>query len=189
MDKSQNHVRYETLHSAVSYALQKTLDKITLDVFKSAYPSIDEKTLEFVRAQIIKLWSVKAEHEFKKIFHERELQSKLDSLDRIVIEAQGRFNKSQFGIDVSKLNSEELVKCTSVPILKSTNEELKSQLELLKSSNDKLDKRMGEMEINFKNDFNAIKDINNYLINLDSIVLNDEEFNQFVKKCIGEISK
>lgn len=189
MEELEKPVRYETLHSAVSYALQRTLDKVTLEAFQSSYPQIDAKTLDFVRLQIIKLWSTKAEHEFKKIFHERELEEKLNDLDRIVQEARTRFDKSQFGIDVTKLNSEELVKCTAVPILKSTNDQLREQLELLKESNDSLDTRLVKMEDNFNKDFKAIKDLNNYLINLDSIVLNDDEFIQFVKKCINELSK
>lgn len=181
---------YETLHSAVSYALQHTLSKLTIEVFVSAYPHLSPETLEVLREQILTIWSRKAEHEFKKIFHERGLRVKLEDLDRLIEEARERYNRKEFRPLITNFSNEQIVKTATLPILTKNNEDLRVQLKNLKESNDQLENQFAEMKSQFNDDFSFINDINTHLTPLDSIqLLTQEQYESFIKSCLEELAK
>lgn len=181
--------RYETLHAAAAYALQKTLDKITPEAFASSFPGLDPVKLEFVRSQMVKVWATKAEREFKKVFHERELEKKLGDLDRILNEAQERYDRGGKLPDVFSMGTEEVVSRTTIPIIEATNNTLQTQLDRLRASNAELEAKMANLETGFKDDFAVIKDTNAHLVSLDNIDINEAAIETFVRQCITELSK
>ena len=195
MSVEKDHVRFEALHSALSYALQKTLSKLTLKTFVSCYPQIDHVSLDYVRKQIVKSWKNRAELEFQKIFIERDLKNKLDELDDIVDqgERQKEIDIKNGGkvsrIDVSKLTSTELSKAFLITSKKEELKTLEEELIELRNSNNKLMEQINSIKKEVNEDLSDFNSFTDDLAVLDELDENkdDELFREIVKWAIDEI--
>lgn len=196
---THSHIRFEALHSALSYALQKTLSKLTLKTFVSCYPAIDRSSLEYVRQQIIKSWQTRAELEFQKIFAERNLKEKLDNLDDVI--SNGKRRKELFinetkhddynpNVNIGSLSPSELAKTYIITEKEKSLEILKSELANIKHTNEELLSKMQELRNEINNDIDDFKYIIDDLKTLDDIDDDAEEnsFKDIIKWAIGEIS-
>lgn len=194
-----SHIRFDTLHSALSYALQKTLSKLTLKTFVSCYPAIDRSSLEYVRQQIIKSWQTRAELEFQKIFAERNLKEKLDSLDDVISSGEQRknlfinevkHNDYNPKINIRSLSPSELAKTYIITEKEKSLEILKSELENIKNTNEELLLKMQELRNEINNDIDDYKSIVDDLKTLDDLDNEGEEnsFKDIIKWAIGEIT-
>ena len=169
MAETNRHIRFEALHSALSYALQKTLSKITLKAFVSCYPQIDVSSLEYVRKQVVSSWQSKAESEFQKIFMERQLQLHLNELDKVIEKAEQRkCNGEKVQIDVSDLSPTELVKAHMITMKREVVKNPDEQLSALRESNEKLQKRLNEYKLD------KTLDMHEYPKLLDDLKIIDE---------------
>ncbi|TID29847.1 hypothetical protein CANINC_001596 [Pichia inconspicua] len=172
MTEIEKPIRFEAFHSALSYALQKTLSKLTLKLFVSCFPTTDHASLDYVRKEIIKLWQSKAESEFQKIFKERNLKQKLDELDSIVNKAEQRKrDPDSEAINVTTLSPHELVAARSMVERKLLLQQLQAQLETLKNTNDKAQK---EVDSSKQSLLNNLKDCQIFIDNLNITDVIDE---------------
>ena len=193
MEEGKN-LRFEALHTALSYALQKTLSKLTLDVFVSCFPNIDPTSLDYVRKQIIKSWQSRAELEFQKIFLERELKQKLDKLDEVVLESEKRFaeddERSQH-IDFISLIPSERVQLDAIPEKERVRSYLAKQLEEVKSANAKLREEIKGYKEEIDNDLVKYYAVQKDLETLDKMdeEAEDQQFRQVMKWAVSEIAK
>jgi kinetochore protein NNF1 len=196
MTESEEHIRFEALHSALSYALQKTLSKITLKTFVSCYPQIDRLSLEYVRKQIIKLWQNRAELEFQKIFVERALKEKLNDLDIVIQKAEERkLEYNQRSIDkcpdISTLTPSELIKSHIITEKQNFLTKLENQLDLLQESNNKLSIRLNEFKKDIDDnldDFTILIEDLKILDDLDE-KLEEKEFKDVINWAVEEITR
>lgn len=179
MSEIEKPVRFEAFHSALSYALQKTLSKLTLKLFVSCFPTTDHASLDYVRKEIIKLWQSKAESEFQKIFEERNLKQKLDELDSIVNRAEQRKrDPNSEAVNVTTLSPHELIAARSMSERKSLLQKLEAQLESLKNSNDKLQKEVDSNKQSLLDDLNDCQNFIDTLCITDGIDEEEEERKQ-----------
>lgn len=196
MDRTQENIRFEAFHSALSYALQKTLSKITLKTFLSCYPQIDSSSLDYMRKQIIKLWQNKAEVEFQKIFSERNLKEKLDDLDVIIQNAENRKHEYDTNLmekcpDISIFTPSELVKTHIITEKQKNLEKLQDELESLRNTNKHLLQKLNEYKFEINNNLDDFSTIIDDLKLLDDIDEPKEEieFNEIIEWAVGEITK
>lgn len=192
-------IRFEALHSALSYALQRTLSKLTLKTFISCYPGIDQSSLEYVRKQIIKSWQTRAEIEFQKIFAERDLQSKLDQLDDIIQTAeelkQHNLQNSDethiLNVDISSLTPSELTKVHIYTEKEKSLDNLGNLLDTIRHSNQQLISRLNTIKHDISNDLDDFGYIVDDLKVLDDIdeEIEDASFKEIVEWAVNEIAK
>lgn len=186
MSEVKKPIRFEAFHSALSFALQKTLSKLTLKSFISCFPTTDHASIDYVRKEIIKLWQSKAESEFQKIFEERNLKQKLDELDLIVERAELRQHvPDSESVNVITLSPHELIKAHSMKEKKNLLHRLESELEDLKKSNDEIQKLVDEEKQSLLNDLAACQVFINDLQLIDEIY---EEADQKNQKVMVEIA-
>ncbi|GMM31961.1 hypothetical protein DAMA08_047060 [Martiniozyma asiatica (nom. inval.)] len=157
-----NHVRYPALHTALSYALQKTLKMLKLGTFKLAYPNIDKRVLSDVRSKVIKAWSGRAELEFKRVFADKNLESKLNELDDLIFEAQDWCRKDasgEEGVDVTQFTVRELTMLRTLPAKKEAIDELEKQLEAILEANTLLEEELDQLKKGIFKDSHAVESV------------------------------
>lgn len=204
IERESEYVRFDALHSALSYALQKTLSKLSLKVLISCYPEIDKTSLEYVRKQIIKSWKTKAESEFQKIFNEKDLENKLNLLDEVIKNAETSKTSLEYDnnsnsddskiigkVDLSALNPSELTKIFIISEKQKTEDDLKDQLKEITESNKKLLEKLSQLRQDIKTDFEEFEPVINELEILDNLVEEEEDksFRDMVDWAVNEISK
>lgn len=196
MTETEPNVRFEALHSALSYALQKTLSKISLRTFVSCYPQMDRMTLDYVRKQIVSLWQSRAEEEFQKIFTERGLKDKLNELDEVIRDAEAlraRWThdatlKERQCLDVTVLTPEELVRARTVTDKKKILENLQEMLTPLQESNRELQARLAELTQNINEDLAEVSTLVEELefLDDDDRRQDEEAFRDLVEWAVAE---
>lgn len=109
-------IRYERLRMVCTRALEESIKKsLDLDQIKKCYPTIASnedgvRILEVARSQIVDFWFNNSMKEFDLIFKERDLESKLDSLDEIIHLAKSRgLKKDVNAIEIDKLTPREII--------------------------------------------------------------------------------
>ncbi|KAG0684670.1 hypothetical protein C6P40_001666 [Pichia californica] len=196
------HIRFEALHSALSYALQKTLSKLTLKIFVTCYPNIDSSSLEYVRQQIIKSWQSRAELEFQKIFAEKKLKEKLDELDDIIHDGERRKkeflikedkdeNRNGISVNITSLTPSELSKMYIVTEKEKSLKILESELSTIQNANEELLSKMKEITQEITNNVSEYEGIMEQFKVLDDIDEDAEEksFKRMVEWAVDEITK
>lgn len=202
--RDEKHIRFDALHSALSYALQKTLSKLTLKAFVSCYPEIDHTTLDYVRKQIIKSWQTRAELEFQKIFAEKELKEKLDLLDDVIENAERRkestLNEVPNGeneenkhihVNIVSFTPSELSKTYIVKEKEKSLKALQNELSTIQRANEDLISRMNHFTTEINKNINDITTTSEELRVLDEIDETTEEnsFKEMVEWAVNEITK
>lgn len=104
-------IRFERLQVVCRKALQQSIEKsLSLEQLKSCYPTIATnkeglKALEIARIQIVEFWLENSLNEFKLIFDERDMETKLNELDELIQQAYERWdNYKQDVSDVDNRN-------------------------------------------------------------------------------------
>lgn len=204
IESQGEHIRFEALHSALSYALQKTLSKLTLKTFVSCYPEIDHHVLDYVRKQILKSWQTRAEAEFQKIFTERGLKGKLDDLDTVIQNAEKRKKKFEHesrmgggdGVqdmrrNISALSPSELSKMYIVTEKQKSLELLHTELQAIKGANEELLARIEGFKREIDSNVSEYGPVTDDLKVLDDIDETSEEaaFKEMVEWAVEELTK
>ena len=204
IEGQREHIRFEALHSALSYALQKTLSKLTLKTFVSCYPEIDHHILDYVRKQILKSWQTRAELEFQKIFKERDLRGKLDDLDTVIHNAERRKEKFEHESEVggggdmqdmsrniSSLTPSELSKMYIVTEKQKSLELLVTELQTIQGANEKLLARIEDFKRDIDSNISEYGPVTDGLRVLDDIDEASEEaaFKEMVEWAVDELAK
>lgn len=200
MEQQDNeHVRFEALHSALSYALQRTLAKLTLKTFVSCYPEIDKHVLDYVRRQIVKSWQSRAELEFQKIFAEKDLRGKLDDLDTVIGNAQRRKeqdkrkdgNSTGSPHNITSLTPSELSKMYMVTEKERSLEQLRSELGTIQAANEELLARIDGFKKEINSNVSEYGPVTDELKVLDEVDESAEEaaFKEMVEWAVDELAK
>lgn len=109
-------IRYERLRLVCTRALEESIKKsLDIEQIKKCYPTISSteegvKVLEIARSQIVEFWFNNSIKEFDLIFAERDLESKLDSLDELIDLAEKRkISKEIDPVELDKLTPRDII--------------------------------------------------------------------------------
>ena len=117
----QDKIRYDRLNLVCRKALEQVMKKaLSLEQIKSCYPTIARTpeglgSLEAARDQVINFWLTNSTKEFALLFSERELETKLNELDDIILLAQRRKNaRSELPSHIDKMSPTKIIDATVV---------------------------------------------------------------------------
>lgn len=165
-DKNIEKVRFERLKLVCRKALKQLIKKsLSIEQIKTCYPLIASteegvESLEIARSQMIKWWLSSSLKEFDLIFSERDIENKLDELDKIIQTAQQRKRlKIEQPVEIEKLSPTEIINSMIVSSTYSSIENLTAIYNQLRIDNGELLERLQGLatESNeIKNDINEL---------------------------------
>jgi kinetochore protein NNF1 len=156
MTATDSDIRYQRLQQIGARSLQESIKALTLDRLLSCYPTTaslpkGSDVMEQALKQIAEFWRTTALKEFDTIYEERDIKAKFDELDKLIADARRRKEdykervQTQSPIDpvdqpvfFGSLTPSTIIQANQTPQARHRLAELQSQLDLVKSENDRL---------------------------------------------------
>ncbi|KAK5654096.1 hypothetical protein OQA88_7527 [Cercophora sp. LCS_1] len=136
--------RATRLNQVFSTTLRKTLDKINRDNFSSCFPTVASKapgTLEAVQRQMVDKLKRLCENEFESILINRGVVGKLNELEVLLSEAQGRregASSEEVPIPPHTMAASEVLDAHLAPHLVAQRGQLNAKLQTVQGENARL---------------------------------------------------
>ncbi|AOA62962.1 MIND kinetochore complex component [Komagataella phaffii CBS 7435] len=191
-DQNPPKFRSKILERVLHKALANTTQELNSTKFDMCYPQISandvgKRHLQVAREQMITFWETSAVTEFDKIFKERNVESKLDELDKLIWQAQKRKNTGavEESLNLEDLTPEKLIQSQTIQERRELRDNLRSQVNLLETQTQQL---LGDFEEEAQNSSETINSIDAKLAHLNTLLsLMESESQPPLRERLGKL--
>lgn len=159
-----NRVRFSQFQKVCAKALDEATKVLSEENIQSCFPTLTNPGLiSSIRAQLVTTWKNNATREFQAIYDERDLEAKLDLLDKLISDAKLRMQSgSGWQVPIDELTPRDIISSHLIPLKLQKLQQLKDQLTALQHENTQLSTEL----LALTKDCTAIHDEINSKINI-----------------------